>query len=58
MAIEAKQQIRASDPAAPATLFAVPRVAMERRADGSLLTEVLWVEQHSGGSSRSVSSAA
>jgi Icc protein len=31
---------------------------LELRADGSLLTEVLWVEQHSGGSSRSVSSAA
>jgi Icc protein len=30
----------------------------ELRADGSLLTEVVWVEQHSGGSSRSVCSAA
>lgn len=41
MAIEAKQQIRASDPAAPAPLFAAPRVAMERRADGSLLLRSL-----------------
>jgi Icc protein len=31
---------------------------LELRADGSLLTEVVWVEQHSGGSSRSVCSAA
>ena len=31
---------------------------LELRADGSLLTEVLWVEQHCGGSSRSASSAA
>jgi 3',5'-cyclic-AMP phosphodiesterase len=30
----------------------------ELRADGSLLTEVVWVEQYSNGSSRSVSSAA
>ena len=28
------------------------------RADGSLLTEVVWVEQHCGGSSRSAYSAA
>jgi Icc protein len=28
------------------------------RADGSLLTEVVWVDQHAGGSSRSVCSAA
>ncbi len=31
---------------------------LELRADGSLVTEVMWVEQHSGGSSRSVYSAA
>jgi 3',5'-cyclic-AMP phosphodiesterase len=31
---------------------------LELRADGSLLTEVVWVEQHSGGSSRSLCSAA
>lgn len=31
---------------------------LELRADGSLLTEVVWVEQHCGGSSRSASSAA
>lgn len=31
---------------------------LELRADGSLLTEVVWVEQQSGGSSRSASSAA
>lgn len=31
---------------------------LELRADGSLLTEVVWVEQHRGGSSRSASSAA
>jgi 3',5'-cyclic-AMP phosphodiesterase len=31
---------------------------LELRADGSLLTEVVWVEQHLGGSSRSVYSAA
>jgi len=30
----------------------------ELRADGSLLTEVVWVEQHCGGSSRSACSAA
>jgi len=30
----------------------------ELRADGSLLTEVVWVEQHCGGSSRSAYSAA
>jgi len=30
----------------------------ELRADGSLLTEVVWVEQHLGGSSRSACSAA
>jgi Icc protein len=31
---------------------------LELRADGSLLTEVMWVEQQSGGSSRSACSAA
>jgi Icc protein len=31
---------------------------LELRADGSLLTEVIWVEQHCGGSSRSAYSAA
>ena len=31
---------------------------LELRADGSLLTEVVWVERHSGGSSRSACSAA
>jgi 3',5'-cyclic-AMP phosphodiesterase len=31
---------------------------LELRADGSLLTEVVWVEQHCGGSSRSACSAA
>ena len=31
---------------------------LELRADGSLLTEVVWVEQHRGGSSRSACSAA
>jgi 3',5'-cyclic-AMP phosphodiesterase len=31
---------------------------LELRADGSLLTEVVWVEQYRGGSSRSASSAA
>lgn len=31
---------------------------LELRADGSLLTEVVWVEPHCGGSSRSASSAA
>jgi 3',5'-cyclic-AMP phosphodiesterase len=31
---------------------------LELRADGSLLTEVVWVEQHRAGSSRSASSAA
>ena len=31
---------------------------LELRADGSLLTEVVWLEQHRGGSSRSASSAA
>jgi 3',5'-cyclic-AMP phosphodiesterase len=31
---------------------------LELRADGSLLTEVVWVEQHAGGSSRSACSAA
>ena len=31
---------------------------LELRADGSLLTEVVWVEKHSGGSSRSACSAA
>jgi Icc protein len=31
---------------------------LELRADGSLLTEVVWVEQHAGGSSRSAYSAA
>jgi Icc protein len=31
---------------------------LELRADGSLLTEVVWVEQHRGGSSRSASSVA
>jgi Icc protein len=31
---------------------------LELRADGSLLTEVVWVEQFRGGSSRSASSAA
>lgn len=30
----------------------------ELRADGSLLTEVVWIEQHAGGSSRSACSAA
>jgi 3',5'-cyclic-AMP phosphodiesterase len=30
----------------------------ELRADGSLLTEIVWVEQHCGGSSRSACSAA
>ena len=30
----------------------------ELRADGSLLTEVVWVEQHCGGSSHSACSAA
>src|ERR1700746_1507217 len=32
--------------------------SFELRADGSLLTEVVWVEEHCGGSSRSASSAA
>ncbi|MGB9331744.1 MAG: metallophosphoesterase [Steroidobacteraceae bacterium] len=31
---------------------------LELRADGSLVTEVVWVEQHCGGSSRSACSAA
>jgi Icc protein len=31
---------------------------LELRPDGSLLTEVVWLDQHRGGSSRSVSSAA
>jgi Icc protein len=31
---------------------------LELRADGSLLTEVVWIEQHAGGSSHSASSAA
>src|SRR5256885_6142487 len=31
---------------------------LELRADGSLLTEVVWVEQHAGGFSRSACSAA
>jgi Icc protein len=31
---------------------------LELRADGSLLTEVVWLEKHSGGSARSASSAA
>jgi 3',5'-cyclic-AMP phosphodiesterase len=31
---------------------------LELRADGSLLTEVVWLEQHRGGSSRSACSAA
>ena len=31
---------------------------LELRADGSLLTEVMWVEEHCGGSSRSACSAA
>ena len=31
---------------------------LELRADGTLLTEVVWVEQHSGGSLRSACSAA
>lgn len=31
---------------------------LELRSDGSLLTEVVWVEKHSGGSSRSACSAA
>ena len=31
---------------------------LELRADGSLLTEVVWVQQYSGGSSRSACSAA
>ncbi len=31
---------------------------LELRPDGTLLTEVVWVEKHSGGSSRSASSAA
>ncbi len=31
---------------------------LELRADGSLLTEVVWVEQHRGGTSHSASSAA
>jgi Icc protein len=31
---------------------------LELRADGSLLTEVVWVEEHCGGSSRSACSAA
>ncbi|MDE2136511.1 MAG: metallophosphoesterase [Gammaproteobacteria bacterium] len=31
---------------------------LELRADGSLLTEVVWLDQHRGGSSRSASSAA
>jgi 3',5'-cyclic-AMP phosphodiesterase len=31
---------------------------LELRADGSLLTEVVWVDSHCGGSSRSASSAA
>jgi Icc protein len=31
---------------------------LELRADGSLITEVVWVEQHCGGSSRSACSAA
>jgi 3',5'-cyclic-AMP phosphodiesterase len=30
----------------------------ELHPDGSLLTEVVWLEQHAGGSSRSASSAA
>jgi Icc protein len=31
---------------------------LELRADGSLLTEVVWLDQHLGGSSRSACSAA
>ena len=31
---------------------------LELRADGSLVTEVVWVESHSNGSSRSAYSAA
>ena len=31
---------------------------LELHADGSLLTEVVWVERHAGGSSRSACSAA